>query len=185
MKKMIIVLLAFAMGIAAQAATITWGAANIIPANSGDDVTKYYAYLIDNSTYAASDVTKDTLAAAVGSAVGSTALVATSSTATTGKLPNSFKVTDDNYAGGDKPTYYMIITDNSSAADATAFVVSGTKSGTVTSAGALTMSFQSLSGITGSGSWSEGPGAGTPEPTSGLLMLLGGAMLALRRRRRA
>ena len=39
MKKIMIVLLALAMGIAAQAATVTWSAMAINPAKAGGDVT--------------------------------------------------------------------------------------------------------------------------------------------------
>ena len=180
MKKMIM-LAAIAMGIAAHAATVTWSASNIAPSEANTDVTSYMAYIIDNSVYAQSDVTKDTLAAAVGAAAYSAAIVATSSTATTGKLANQ-KFTDS-YASGDKPSYYMVVIDGSSAADATGFMITAPKTATVTAAGGLTMGFGSMASAA-AGGWQEGPGAGTPEPTSGLLLLLGGAMLALRRKQK-
>ena len=180
MKKMIM-LAAIAMGIAVHAASVTWTAQNIVPASADDNVTSYMAYIIDNSAYAQSDVTKDTLAAAVGAAAYSSAVVATSSTATTGKV-NTTKFTDS-YASGDKPSYYMVVIDGSSAADATGFMITAPKSATVTAAGGLTMGFGNMA-TAAVGGWQEGPGAGTPEPTSGLLLLLGGAMLALRRKQK-
>ena len=180
MKKMIM-LAAIAMGIAVHAASVSWTASNIAPSEANTDVTSYMAYIIDNSAYAQSDVTKDTLAAAVGAAAYSSAIVATSTTATTGKLPSGVKFTDG-YAAGDKPSYYMVVIDGSSAADATGFMITTPKSATVTAAGALTMGFGSMASAA-AGGWQEGPGA-TPEPTSGLLLLLGGAMLALRRKQK-
>ena len=182
MKKLITVLVAFAMAVAAQAATVEWTAANIAPATAGDDMTGYMAYIIDDSAYAASGLSKDTLSAAVSAAAYSTAVVATSSTATTGKLPSGVKFTDG-YASGESASYYMVVINGSDAATATGYLYTAPKSGTVTSAGGLKMAFGSMA-ANAVGGWQEGPGAGTPEPTSGLLLLLGGAMLALRRKQK-
>ena len=175
MKKVMFALVALVFGVVANAASVSWNAMAINPVNSTDDITKYTAYIIDNSAYALSGVTQSTLKDAIGAAASSTALAKTSSTATTGKMPANYAFTDA-YVSGDAPSYYMIVTDEGGAH----YFTSDLKSGTVTSAGKLTMSFGSLASQSAPGAWKS---ADTPEPTSGLLLLVGGAMLALRRRR--
>ena len=180
MKKMMMILVAAAVGIAAQAASVDWTVSNIVPNEVKPTVTSYTAYIIDSTAYSQGDLSKDTLATAIAAASASTAVLATSSTATTGKVNTKFT---DSYGAGDSASYYMVVIDGSDAATATGFMVSSAKTGTVTSAGGLKMTFGNMATSATAG-WQEGPGAGTPEPTSGLLLLLGGAMLALRRKQK-
>ena len=175
MKKiMIIAAVAFA-AICSHAATVTWSAANIQPDPSGNTSFEYLVYLVDNSVVAQSDMSGylasgDT--SYLSQALGSATTVKTSASANTAKLAST-KSTDA-YVAGDSATYYLVILNNSTLEDATYFQVSNTKSGTVTAAGALTMGF----GTQAANTWQA-----VPEPTSGLLMLVGLAGLALRRRR--
>ena len=175
MKKLIIISAIAVAAFCTQAATVTWSAANIQPDPSGNTSFEYLVYLIDNSEVTQSAMSGyladgDTSYLSKALATGTT--VKTSATADTAKLASS-KVTDS-YSAGDSATYYLVILNADTIADATYFQVSATKTGTVTSAGTLAMGFASQAGNT----WQA-----IPEPTSGLLMLVGLAGLALRRRR--
>ena len=177
MKKVMFALVALVFGVVANAASVSWTAVAVNPVNSTDDITKYTAYIIDNSAYALSGVSQSTLKDAIGAAAYSTALAKTSSTATTGKLPTGVSFTDGT-ANEASASYYMIVVDDGMAH----YFTSDVKTAKATSAGKLTMGFGSLASQSAAGAWKDAT-PGTPEPTSGLLLLVGGAMLALRRRR--
>ena len=175
-KTMIIAVVAFA-AICSQAATVTWSAANIQHDPTGNTSFAYLVYLVDNSAISQSDMAGylangDTSYLSMALANGVTAK--TSSTADTAKLAST-KSTDA-YGAGDSATYYLVILNNSSLDAASYFQISNTKTGTVTAAGALTMGFGTQAG----NAWTA---MAVPEPTSGLLMIVGLAGLALRRRR--
>ena len=174
MKKLMITLATVALGAAVQASTVSWGAANIGPVKSGDDMSTYTAYIVDDASYAYNKVTDSTVLDAIKVAASSTDLVKTSSTATTGKLPSGLSFTDS-YITGNTPSYYLIFVNG----DESKFAVSQLKQGTVTQAGTLAMGFTNQASYTSADKWA----AIAPEPTTGLLMLLGMGALALRRRR--
>ena len=177
MKKIIVMMAVAIAAVCSHAATVTWSAANIQPDPTGNTSFEYLVYIVDNSAVAQSDMAGylangDTSYLSMALASGVTAK--TSATADTAKLA-SLKSTDT-YASGDSATYYHVILNDSALEDASYFQVSSTKTGTVTAAGALTMGFGTQAGNT----WTA---MAVPEPTSGLLMLVGLAGLALRRRR--
>ena len=175
MKKLIIALVAIAMGMAANAASVSWTAMNINPNKSQTDVTKYTAYIIDTSVFTA-PITDKNYKDAIAAAAASVGLQKTSSTATTGKVPNGFSFDDANYAAGDSATYVMLVIDNTLGSES-GFALSASKTGTVTNAGKLNIPFGSLADATKADAWTA-----TPEPTSAMLLLLGLAGLALKRK---
>ena len=174
MKKLIIALVAVAMGVAANASSVNWSASVINPNKNQTDVTKYVAYAIDTSIFTDA-ITDKNYKDAIAAAAASVGIQKTSSTATTGKIPAN-TIFSDAYVGGDKPEYVMLIIDNALGSES-GFAISAPKSATVTTAGKLTMSFGSLANATAADAWTA-----TPEPTSAMLLLLGLAGLALKRK---
>ena len=94
--------------------------------------------------------------------------------------------TGDNYGIGDTENAFLVLFDNASAADASYYAYTGTmQSLPVGDGGApIGLAFGEFASAVQSGwqSTSGGPSP-IPEPTSGLLLLLGVAGLALRRKR--
>lgn len=176
MKKLIIALVAVAMGVAANAAAVTWTASVINPNADQTDVTKYMAYAIDTSIFKDA-ITADNYKDAIAAATSSVGIQKTTASATTGKVPNGTKFTDE-HATGEYVTYVTLIIDNALGSES-GFAVSAPKTAQVTAAGALAMSFGSLAAATADGAWTA---TGAPEPTSAMLVLLGIAGLALKRK---
>ena len=160
MKKLLIVAAAIVMGMACNAASFKWTAANIY---GSDGTTKFsgtaniYAYL--------------------NTATKADAVLATSVTVSAG----AFNYTGDWSAAevGSTYNFYFVIEDGGkafSSADSTPAVV---KSGMAQATSTTTIGFANMASATqAAGSW-----AAVPEPTSGLLLLLGIAGLALKRKR--
>ena len=143
-------------GVAANAASFKWSAANIYASNGTDkftgDVT-LYAYLstADASTAKAVSTVKASAAGAVAATTFS----------------------DDSLAGGSTYNFYFVIEDNGKTF--TSAVKSVSAQATLTS----NVTFGNMQSATQSASnWQV-----VPEPTSGLMLLLGVAGLALKRKR--
>ncbi len=168
MKKLMFMLAVIACAVAAQAATFKWSTATLrVPGDSGDTISA------DNGTWAAtlSLFTDEACTTAVTGASGLTAdtpnatgqLGNTVTGLTVGETYYGTLVVTGTYQG---QSYTINVTDPVSVK----FKTSGT----------TTMNFSTA--IANAGGWPAGEGA--PEPTSGLLILVGGAMLALRRKQK-
>ena len=195
MKKIMFVLASVALAIGVQAADIDWKMGTSIKAPNADGsigtanaaagTLSMYVWLVNEETYTAA--TADSIVSGYKGQTGSaTASVtgksgSTGGTATTSGL--AFSTTEDT-------TYYGIVLTQYKSGDtemwlankATAVINSA---GTKASVGNLSKNW---GGGTGSAitSWSNGGGGGSdvPEPTSGLLLLVGAGMLALRRKQK-
>lgn len=194
MKKILIALVAVAAAAAAHAATINWITTPLYSATSATDGTKsttaaasavMYAFVLDSTAYntlKAMDYAtmSSTVWSDFGSSIGDStkAAVATANgnitwgeqfSQTPGTVYRAFIITDK---VGDQEFYI-------------ANVASGTNNGTATVLGSSNLGTQWVSTTAGKssaiGAWTAT--ASVPEPTSGLLMLLGFAGLALRRKR--
>ncbi len=160
MKKLIIISAVLLMAIASQAASFKWTAANIYAA---DLTTKYtgtatlYAYLTTAGAETATEVAVADIVAGVvkdGSSVGLT-------------------FANDNLQSGKNYTFYFVIEDNGKTFTSVSKACDGL------SVGAGLVAFGTLATATKDASnWSS-----VPEPTSAMLLVLGVAALALRRRR--
>lgn len=188
MKKIIIGVVALCVAVAAQAATANWkaSASNMYAGNATDKYTgkAYYfdAGVMSQTALFAIFEAGTEIGSSTAGYVGSGSINSGTMTATSFSYgEQSASATDTN----DYTFYFAVITDDaiyfsnekvmSANATATAKTVGfGTQNGTST--------FSSLApngtGYQGAGYWSS-----VPEPTSGLLLLLGMAGLALKRKR--
>ena len=172
MKKLLTTLSAIAIGIAAQAASVNWQS-NAIQSSPDTAVAAGWLIQIYSSTVSYTyDSAKD----------GSIAAWATGATVAAG---TSFRAsgtgTQDN---GTTASYYAVIYDAASVAAAKNYIVSDAVSVTINAAGSTgNLSFGAMTATTAANKFLNSSWTAVPEPTSGLLMLLGMAGLALRRRR--
>ena len=160
MKKILILAAAIVAGVAANAASFKWTGANIY---GSDGTTKYTG---DISIYAYSS--KGTVADAVE---------VTTFSITSGALNKTFDWSSATV--GETYNFYIVFEDNGKRFDSSASTPTVIKSGVAYDSQTATVLFSNMATSTqASGSWSA-----VPEPTSGLMPLLGVAGLALKRKR--
>ena len=155
MKKLVVMLVVVLAGVMANAASVKWSAGNLY---ASDGVSKFTGdvtlYCVELPEFSST---------VKASATGAIA-------ATTVALPDS--------AGGQSLNFYLTFVDNGNT------FTSEKKIGVIpTTAAPATLAFGNMTSQTQDTSkW--GGGGDVPEPTSGLLLLLGGALLALRRKQK-
>ena len=180
MKKIMVLAAAAMIAGFASAAQVSWNVTGISQDPAGTAYTGYSLYLCDASVYSASalaadlangDFSKLSTAGFVQATAGSVQ----QGTLAFAKIDATFKGGD--YAAGSSFTFYTLVL-NAAGDDATYFTISADSTKSAPSSGALQASFVNLS-TNAQVAWTEV----APEPTSGLLLLLGVAGLALRRRR--
>ena len=183
MKKLVMLIAVAVAAVGVQAATLSWSITNVI-GPSGDNAPEgtLVALFAAGTEY-------DHAAAVAGTLTptytGTTAAMGTTGATRAGSSGNG------SYSAGDTASFYAVVYDASTIAGANNYVISDVVSATVGSAGAnISLAYGSMKGTTtankfknalDNGGWSSA--TGSPEPTSGLLLLIGGAMLALRRKR--
>lgn len=154
MKKLLVLAAAIAVGVVANAASFKWAGANVY---GPDGTTKF-----TGTAYLYCD--------ALGADALSSATVTSGAIAST-TFENAAAVADTTY------DFYYVITTTYDSKEVS--FTSATKSATASATGTANIAFGNQASATqASGAWQS-----VPEPTSGLLMLLGMAGLALRRRR--
>ena len=190
MKKLMIALAAVAVAAVTQAASIDWAIANNSwTLDNGNKAAAGYAvYLIDGTT------SLETIAAAINSTTGAfdadqTWVFASDVTSNAKGARTTVTATTDKLTRGTDYDFSVLIVD-ATAAGGPKYMVSDTYTQTAYLSGtdeALGISFGSdrlgANALTYAAGTAANGWAAVPEPTSGLLMLLGMAGLALRRRR--
>ena len=187
MKKIIIALGVVAVSLGVQAATINWAIELATDPVSGDDMgdgNTYYAFFIPETAYARASA----LAALEG---GSASFISTAVDSSTFDYGELFSTTPDTFSNSSTVSGYAVILDADSAAGATMAYITAAGSTYINNLGGSDpLAFGDISAETGdiSNWYSLGsptpPGPSPiPEPTSGLLLLLGVAGLALKRKR--
>ena len=155
-----ITLAAFALAFAANAATTNWKITSAVM--KGADLTSAYS--------------GDLALWATGGDLAEATLVTTLST-TTGTISNQ-SFSSDLFTADTTYDFYYVLTDTVDGVDYT--LTSATKSVKALGTGAATIGFGNQASYTSTaGNW-----AAVPEPTSGMLLLLGVAGLALRRKQK-
>lgn len=192
MKKLMIACVAVAMAAVAQAASVNWTITNVYsPADSTSKVAansiSAWLFVTANSTDVTTGFPVTTLAAVQavldsGDLTGLAALAATHKTnGSAGNITGASGL-PTNFSSGTLTAFAVVVDSTDLATAENYYLVSGgeSKDATFTSAtGAKTLIWGDQTSYTqGAGKWT----AAAPEPTSGLLLLLGMAGLALKRK---
>ena len=180
MKKLLIAITAIASAIAVNAASVDWGfQEQALDKNSPVDISSYTAYLFTSATWTAA-VAAGVSATTFDSAVAKSTSAFTKTTGGSGAntwtrwATGTLTWTDDGAASGD---YYVVISDGSQYAASDAIAGTAYASAQEAHTTAMWQIAANKPALT-SGSFTA-----IPEPTSGLLLLIGVAGLALKRKR--
>ena len=191
MKKLVIALVAVAMGVATQAATVDWKF-QVTASGTDYNASNYSLYLVDatkwDAAVAGGGITADTFtdtsivyaqttfAAGTGKSATSKTYVSKIAGGTTAAA-SATALADSIVAAGETLDVYYVILDTATDPDSyyasAATLTARAATGTMIDTGFGSVANSSVS-------WTA---TVVPEPTSGLLMLLGMAGLALRRKR--
>ena len=186
MKKLVMFIAVAVATVGVQAATMSWSLTNVIgPSGDIAPVGTLVALYAAGTTY-------DHAAAKTGTLTPTYTSTAVASGTTGATRAGATGL--GSYNAGDTASFYAVVYDSTSIAGASNYVISDVMSATVGSNGAnISLAFGNMKGTTTANrfltglnnGWTSASGGGDiPEPTSALLLLVGGAMLALRRKQK-
>ncbi len=194
MKKILMVVAATLAVGALQAASINWGTGTAVKgvksatdpsfgtSNAASGTLNIYVWLVDSTTYSSTSV--DSIWGTYGSKLDTATATATGKSGAAGATAKADGLTYSTTAS--TPYYGLVIVGLDTDKDGTLdYYIANKAESVVNTSGAGTAVANLAKNIGGTGGtaitgWTA---AAVPEPTSGLLMLLGVAGLALRRRR--
>ena len=184
MKKLITIAIVATLAIVAEAASVSWSVDEVYKADGSGAVASGYAvYFLTSADYAyasaVSDIGNSDFSFLSNVKEGSEGKVVY--TESDGYAENAAVA---GYATSLDTTAYLVIFDSGNIADASYVYITSASENQALSINALggssPISFGTLDGTASASNWTA---TAVPEPTTGLLMLLGMAGLALRRRR--
>ena len=182
MKKLIMFIAVAVAAVGVQAASMTWSITNVIgPDGNNAPVGTYVALFASGTTY---DHAKAVSGDLVPTYSATTVAQGTSGAVRAGASGVG------SYDVGDTASFYAVVYDASTLAGASNYVISDVVSATVGANGAnISLQYGSMKSTATSNKFKNALASGwtsadSPEPTSGLLLLIGGAMLALRRKQK-
>ena len=182
MKKVVFGLLIALVATVSQASTVSWTALSVF----GPDGNKSAGagYLFEQTA----SLTIDSVKAILAGDNASTAATYFESNSFSSVVPTtagSFSGPKTDHDAG-SATFFAVLFDAATIEDATSFYITSAVTVTVPGSGNKAVGFGNLSAATSAqGAYtSAGWASDVPEPTSGLLLLLGGALLALRRKQK-
>lgn len=177
MKKIIVMLAAVLVAVFAEAAQVKWSCANVFNPDGAKSTSIGYMF-------AASDMSAVSAALALeDSAVAASTLMGLAVSSAKPTTAGAYAGPAVDYAAG-SASFFAVIFDGDTIADSSSYYMTATKTVTVPSSGAAGVAFGNLSAATSAAGAYTAAGWATPEPTSGMLLLLGGALLALRRKQK-
>ena len=189
MKKLVVIACAALAVVSAKAATVDWkyeitGAAG----GSASEFTGYTVYLVDKAYYdgLGGEVTKDSI---TSKSLSSGTLAQTGKSGKGASTKYVFS-TDGAYANdsltkGTSYDYYLVLVNGDNYySQAYSYTARDATDGVDMEAIATKVAPSTISSGMTPFSTGGGSGGGVPEPTSGLLLIVGGAMLALRRKQK-
>lgn len=191
MKKLMFVLAAVLAAGMVQAAAITWGTGTAVKgvtsdsdpsfgsANAASGTLNIYVWLVDAATYNSTSV--DKIWETYGSSLGTATASATGKSGAAGATAKTDGLTFSTESA--TPYYGLVITGLDMDKDGTLDYYIANKAATEINTAGTQASVLNLAKNVGGVATTGWTSASVPEPTSGLLMLVGLAGLALRRRR--
>ena len=181
MNKLVMFIAVAVAAVGVQAATLSWNMTNVLaPDGSDAAVGTLVALYAAGTTY---DHAK-----AVAGDIAPTYSTTTTAVGTTGAT-RALQSGLGSYSAGDTASFYAVVYDASTIAGAGNYIVSDVVSATVGASGAnISLAFGNMKATTTANKFKNAlangwTSADSPEPTSGLLLLIGGALLGLRRKR--
>ena len=170
MKKLIITAAIVCVAAVSQAAAVAWSLTGVSDSPANSAAAGWVAYFMDGSTYS-------TFSGTAADQIGAYCAANYTYTATTaaGRTGVQASATSGTYSGGDEVSAYIVLFDAADATAAKYYAATAVDTKTVPSSGNLSWS-KTMAQTSG---WTT---TAVPEPTSGLLLLLGMAGLALKRK---